>query len=728
MNRQPLIPGSLRAVAIAGGLLLPAMMIAQIDRSKAPQPGPAPVVNLGAHTSFLLPNDMRVIVVQNHKLPLVSVQVRFDIPPLAQGDRTGYIEMMGELLATGTSTRDKAAIDGTVDRMGASLFTNSDGAYASALKKHLPALMDIVSDVIISPSFPETELEKARKRAMSDVQQRQEDPGAIADAVGRVVTFGKAHPYGEVMTEKTLRRIDRGAMAAYHKKFFRPEKGYLVFVGDITEKEAKDLAKEHFGDWKPARVRHVVNEDGTETIDGIGQIRSWKQAATASGERRVVIVDRPGAAQSTIRVSFPLNLQPKDLRALHAQVMNTILGGGVFNARLMQNLREDKGWTYGTGSDLQADRFNGSFHTSANVRTAVTDSAVVETLNEIMRMRDEFVTQEELELAKSYMAGSFARSLEDPRTIARFALNTYINGLQPDHYETYLKRLEAVTIADVQAAAQAFLYPDHAVIFVVGDKKSILPKLEPLSQTIDPAVLELDHNGQLIQEELTPVTDRTAEQIIEHYLEAIGGRAAISTIRDMRTEISTELGGQPTTLIQWYGPGNQYRSAMRVAGNTVQEEILDGTRAVRKVPGEPDLELEDIDLLDLKQIAYPVPEMFIKENVERLYLSGSTKVGDRDAYKILMLTNAGTSVSDYYDMETGLRLRRVDMKFMYGRSLKVVTDYSDYQPAGGVLFPRTQAQTGGPVGSMTMQVTTIEVNKPADVGFFNTGLPERVDE
>ncbi len=708
---------------VVGATLLPAMMTAQIDRSKPPVPGPAPIVHIGEHITFTLPNGLHVIVVENHKLPMVGVQVRFDIVPIGQGDRAGYIDLMGEVLTTGTPTRDKATIDATVDGMGAALFGNSDGVYASGLKKHLPALMDLVSEIVISPTFPEAELEKARKRAISDVQQRQEDPGAIADAVGRVVTFGRQHPYGEVTTEKTLRKVDRSVLEGYHRAFFRPEKGYLVFVGDITEKEARSIAKEHFGKWKPAPVSWVVNEDDTETIDGIGNVTSLRRTATPTGVRRVVIVDRPGAAQSTIRVGYPLNFQPKDLRALNAQVMNTILGGGVFNARLMQNLREDKGWTYGTGSSLDADRFNGSFHTSANVRTEVTDSAIVETLKEIERMRNESVTAEELDLAKRYMAGSFARSLEDPRTVARFALNTYLNELPADHYATYLQRLDAISVADVTAAAEAFLYPDNAVIFVVGDRNAIMAKLEPLSQATNPVVLELDHNGEIYAEELTPVMDRTAEQVIERYIEAIGGRDAINKIHDMRMDLGTELGGDPVTLTQWYGLNGAYRSAMKAGGTTVQEEILDGTRAVRKSIGQEDQELMDIDLSDLQFNARPVPELFLKNHVDRFIMSGKTTIGERLVYKVTMMTSSGTSVNDYYDAETGLKLRRVDLKFMYGKSLNIITDYSDYQPAGEVLFPRTMVQSGGPSGSMTLHVTGIEVNKAVQPGFFDTGLP-----
>ncbi len=728
MNRPTMNARMLTAGLLASGLLFPALMTAQIDRTKAPAPGPAPTVHVGEHITFTLGNGMRVILVQNHKLPVVGVQLRFDIPPMIQGERTGYIDLMGELLPTGTPTHDKASLDEAVDRMGALLATTSDGVYVNGLKKHLPALMELLSEVAISPTFPEAELEKARKRAMSDVQQRQEDPSAISDAVGRVVTFGRAHPYGEVMTEKTLQRVDRGVLLGYHAKFFRPEKGYLVFVGDVTEKEVKALAKEHFGKWKPKPVSHVVNEDGTETIEGIGMVRPWNHVATPAGPRRVIIVDRPGSAQSIIRVGFPLNYQPKDIRSLSAQVMNTILGGGVFNARLMQNLREDKGWTYGAGSSLDPDRFNGSFHASVSVRTEVTDSAVTETLAEIERMRNEPVTEEELDLAKRYMAGSFARSLEDPRTVARFALNTYLNGLAEDHYATYLKRLEAITVADVQAAAQAFLHPDHVAIFVVGDKSAIMAKLEPLSQTTDPAVLELDHNGVIPVEELEPVRDRTAEQIIEHYLEAIGGREAINKIHALRMEQATELGGQPVTLTQWFGLNGVYRSAMKANGLTVQEEILDGTRAVRKTPEGEDEELMDIDLYDLQMNAHVVQEMHAREIAERIILSGKTMVGDRPAYKVTMMTNAGTSLNDYYDAETGLKLRRVDMKFMYGRSLNIVTDYSDYRAVNGVLFPYIQAQSGGPVGSMTMRITGMEVNKTEAPGFFETGLPPVKDE
>jgi len=722
------------ALCVVGGLLAPALMIAQLDRSRPPAPGPAPEVHLGEHTSFTLTNGMRVIVVENHKLPMVSVQVRFDIPPVMQGDKTGYIDMVGDLLTAGsggtggTVARRKASIDEEIDRLGASLFASSDGVYASGLKKNLPALLDIVEDVVLRPSFPQDEFEKVKTRYRSSVMQRRDDADAIAEAVGRSVTFSRAHPYGEVMTEKTLDQVGVKHIQSYYHRYFRPEKGYLVFVGDITGKEAKELAKDHFENWKPAQQIAALNEDGTEPVDGLGTVRYMSKVATPSGVRRVVLVDRPGATQSVIRVMFPLNLQPKDLRAQSGQVMNTIFGGGVFNARLMQNLREDKGWTYGAHSSLDPDRYNASFTASLSVRTAVTDSAITEILKEMERMRTDPVTADELELAKNHMAGSFARSLEDPRTVARFALNTHLNELPADHYATYLKRLDALTAADVQAAAGSFLHPDNAVILVVGDRKQIYYALEPLSMSTNPIVAELDENGAQYQETLTPVSDRTVDQVIEAYIAAIGGRAAIGKITDLRMDLETTTEGRPAGITKWFGRGGKFRSEATLETTIQQEVIVDGTRAVRRDPGGEE-ELMDIDLLDLQMNAYPVPESELAKHTERMFLNGRALIDGRPAYKVTMMTNAGTTVSDYYDTETGLKLRRVDQKFMYGKSLNIVTDYGDYKAAEGVLFPHSIIEGGGPAGGqVTFIVKAIAVNKGTVAGFFDTKLPPAGDE
>lgn len=707
-------------------LSLPLSMTAQLDRSKPPAPGPAPTVQLGEHTTFQLKNGMRVIVVENHKLPMVSVQLRFDIPPIVQGDKAGMVDLVGDLLAAGTAQRTKAQIDREVDQLGATLATTNDGLYASCLKKNLNALMPVVKDVVTAPAFPEREFAKVVTRTRSGLQQRREDPDAMADVVGRAVTFGRVHPYGEVTTERTLDNVAPKHIRGYYQLFFRPEKGYLVFVGDINEKEAKQLATEHFGGWQPIRPATIKNEDGSEEMEGLGKVRYMPRVAVPSGTRRINVVDRPGAAQSVIRVGFPLNLQPRDVRALPAQVMNTILGGGVFNARLMQNLREDKAWTYGAYSSMEADRFNGHFHSNVSVRTAVTDSAVAEIIRELERMRREPVTKEELELAKRYMAGSFGRGLEDPRTVARFALNTYLNELPEDHYATYLQRLNAVTLEDVQTAAEAFLHPDQAVVLVVGDLEQFEEGLSALSMDRTRPVLVLDENGAIWQEDIEPVADRKAEDVIAAYIQAIGGRGTWDKVAHLRRSATGTLKGRPVKVTEWFAPNRLYRSETVVNDLPFEDVVFDGERAGRRGPEGQD-ELTDVDLQDLIFFAHPVPEVDLDGRLDRMALAGRTMVGDRPAYKVVLMTQHGTSVADYFDVETGLLLQRVEEKFMVGRNVRIVTTFAEHTPFQGLLMPKRIVRRGHPAGKLEVTLDAVELGRVPAMDFFATGLPPVVE-
>ena len=732
----PLALAARTLFTLTAPLFLPSIMIAQLDRSRPPAPAPPPEVLLAEYGSFKLSNGMQVIVVENHKLPLVNVQLRFDIPPVVQGDKAGYVDMVGDLLPAGTGLRTKAQIDEEIDRAGAHLYTTNDGMYAGGLKKNLPQIMDVLEDVARNATFPETELERVRTRMISSVKQRQDDPDAIAEAVGRSVTFGKTHPYGEITTEATLANIKREQVVAYYKRFFRPEKGYLVFIGDITEKEAKQIAKKRFGDWK-VPMNAIPNEDGTETVEGLGDVRTLQKPITAGGMRRVSYVDRPGAAQSVIRVSFPLILPPNDIRAMSAQVMNTILGGGVFNARLMQNLRERNAFTYGAYSSLEIDRHNSSFTAMVSVRTEVTDSAVIEILNEIERLAQEPITAEELELAKNYMAGSFARSLEDPRTVARFALNTFLNDLPKDHYATYLQRLEAITTSDVERAAQTFLHPDKAIIFVVGDKEKIQYKLPALSANPNDRVIELDVDGDMYRENIRPAGNKTAEEVIENYLEAIGGREAIEKLKNVYMRLGTTIQGSPITVNQWYGEGAKFRSETKLhhphtaevehPEEVIQEVVFDGDRAMSRTPQGME-ELENAELTEVKAQALPVPELETKRYAERMSLSGITEVNGQEAYKVTITARGGAIIYDYFAVDSGLKLRRVEKKSVMGRPMTITTDYRDHKEVEGVKFAHKIEQGGGPMGEVVLTLWHVEAGKAQPPGFFETGLPPISDE
>ncbi len=708
-------PDSLRsAVALATLILATASpMHAQVDRTKPPAPAPAPVVNVGRHATFKLDNGMRVILVEDHAQPMVSVQVRFDIDPVLQGDRTGYIDLMGELLASGTATMDKEAIDLTVDRLGAELSTSSDGVYASCLKKNLGPLFELVHAVVTTPTFPADEFEKARKRTMSALQSRKDDPDGIADAVGRVLTYTKAFPYGEVVTEKSVGRIERGHLEAYYKRFFQPGQAYLVLVGDLTEKEARSLATKRFGKWTGAPVAGTRDADGNEVVEGLGTIRRPAHAPGNARVRRVAVVDRPGAPQSVLRVVFPVDLKPNDPMSLAGQVMNTILGGGVFNARLMQNLREDKAYTYGAYSSLDPDRHCGSFSASASVRTEVTDSAASEVMFELEHMRLNGVKEDELSLAKSYMAGSFARSLEDPRTVARFALNTYMYDLPQDHYATYLKRLDTVSAASVLAAAERFLHPDNAAILVVGDMEKVGNKLVPLS--FEQGVMQLDENGDPFREELGPVpAGVTPRTVLDAYFKALGGREAMEAVRSLKREMNTTVMGMPVTLTEWNAAPDRYAMEMRAGQMLLQQVRCDGKRAQRSGP-EGAHELVDGELAEVRMDAHPFPELQYDGTV-RLALPGVAEVDGEKAYKLMVSTDGDRAFSDYFSVVTGLKLRREELKVTPDGTMRVTTDYKDHRAVKGVLFPHLIVQKG-PL-DMSIAVSSIAVNGAADAKLY----------
>lgn len=710
MFQTPRIPMACALVSA----FIPTLMLAQIDRTQAPVPGPPPQVNVAGSKNSVLPNGMRVIVVENHKLPMVSVQVRFDHPPIKQGGIAGYQDLVGELLTAGTEHRSKEAVDEAVDSLGAQLNGASDGLFASSLKKNFQELMRLVSEVITAPAFDAAEFEKARTRYASGLKMRPEDPDQISEAVARALTFGKHHPYGEVPTEATVAKITRANIVAYYKRFFRPQDGYIVFVGDISEEEAVKLATDRFGGWKGAATETTTDAYGVENVKDLGPIAQADFQPKALGPRQVNFVDRPGSAQSVIRVVFPVDLTPKDPDAISAQVLNTMLGGGVFNARLMQNLREKHAFTYGAYSSIEPDRWCGSFSAGCSVRNAVTDSAVTELMHEIERMVVEPVTPEELALAKSFMAGSFARSLEDPRTIARFALNTQLFGLSPTHYATYLQRLDTVSAQTVQAVAKRLLKPEHAAILVVGDKLEVANKLVPLSST--KAVIYYDANGDLYRETFEmPAAGQTAQTVLDAYVKAIGGASKLAKVKTLSKVYTAEMGGMTVELTEQFAAPHMYAMTMSSGPMVMQRLVYDGVRG-KKSGMDGDDELVDLELEDAKQSSVPFPEIAYKELDYGAMLNGVVEVNGRKCNRILVKKAAGGAFTEYYDAETGLKVRHMEARATEQGTMQVTTDFKDYKEVDGILFPQVIEQNMGQ--NMVFSAKSIEVDRNISPAVF----------
>lgn len=664
-------------------------------RKKAPEGGPPPRIEFGEYQQFKLDNGLEVIVVENHKLPKVTFQLLVDVPPKAYGDKVGMAGMAGEMLSRGTESRTKNEIDEAVDFMGASLSTSSGGAYATALSKHKETLIELMADAVLNPSFPEAEFEKLLQQQLSALALQASDPSYISSTVSDVLTYGEDHPYGEIETKETLENIKLKDLKEYYTENFKPNISYLAFIGDIEVDEARSLAEKYFGGWEKGNVA-----------------REFYPRPKAPEAAQVALVNKDGATQSILNITYPVNLKPGSDDAIVANVLNTILGGGLLSSRLNQNIREDKGYSYGVRSTLQYDKVIGYFAAGGNVRNEVTDSAVVEMLGELERLRTEPVPERELNSVKSFIFGSFARSTERPETVARFALNIARYKLPKDYYATYLEQVEAVTPQRLQEAAQKYLLPDQAYIVVVGNAGEVAEPLERVAPVMmyDKQGRPLDKAGLTVPEGLT------AMDVIENYIEALGGREKLESVKDMSMTMGATIQGMALTMKLKQKATGKMAMTVEMNGSVVNETRYDGEKAMVSAMGQKQvLEGEDADAFKSQAMIHP--ELAYGKKGYELKLTGAEKVDGEPAYKIEITSPDGSKSTEYFAIESGLKLKAVTVQDGPQGSVTVTNRFSDYQEVEGMMVPfQTEAEGMAPV-PLTMKVQEVQIN---------TGLEDEV--
>lgn len=656
---------------------------AQLDRSQRPQAGPAPVIQLGDFDSFTMDNGIKVIVVENRKVPVVSFQLTLDIDPLLEGEAAGYVSMAGSLLGEGTTSRTKAQIDESIDFIGANISTGSTGIFASSLTRHTETLLDLMSDILLNPSFPEAELQRMITQNVSAMANVRNNAGAILRNISTVAVYGENHPYGEITTEESLKNINVDLIRQYYNTYFKPNVAYMVIVGDINAAEARQMMNKYFAQWKPAEVPR----------------KTYAMPKAPQG-RRVVFGERPGAVQSALSITYPVEFTPGHEDAIKASVMNAVLGGGVFSGRLMQNLREDKGWTYGARSSLSPDRLVGRFSAGAEIRNSVTDSAATEILYEMHRLRNEPVTEETVELVKSFMNGSFARSLESPRTIANFALNIERHNLPEDYYKTYLEKLSQVNAQDVQDMARKYLKPDNAIIAVAGNSEVIdnLRKFNPKGE-----VEIYDAFGRrIIEDPVKPApAGVTAESVLENYINAIGGRKNLNKIKDLSQKMTASMMGQTININFFQKAPNKLLVETAMGGMVLSKQVFDGQKAIVVSPMGQQEFTEGVEFEMMRAQATLNAELHYKALGITKTLLGVEKIDGHDMYKIEATASNGTKTFEYYDVVTGLKMQVV--------SPQGNTIYGDYRTVGKVKFPHSVKQQMGPQ-MVEMTLTEVKLN------------------
>jgi predicted Zn-dependent peptidase len=685
----------MKKIAFIINFMFIALVVAQAQqqdfRKTPPEPGPAPKIEIGDYEQFELDNGLKVLVVENDKLPRVTYQVFVDAPPLKEDEYAGAVSMAGQLLKTGTTNKTKAEIDEAVDFIGASLSTSASGVFGSSLTKHKDKLLELMADVLFNPTFPEDEFEKLKTQTLSNLTSSKDDPNAISNMVAQVLRYGKDHPYGELTTEATVENITIDQCKAYYNTYFKPNISYLIVIGDITLEEAKKDAEQYFSEWAKAEVPEPEFEQPDKP-----------------GEAKVAFVNKPGAVQSVIKVTYPVELEVSDPHYLSALVTNTIFGG-YFRSRLNSNLREDKGYTYGVSSTLSPDEEVGYFNAGGSVRNEVTDSAIVEFLYEMKRLQEEKVPEDELNLVKNYRTGALARALEQPTTIARFALNTIRYNLPNDHYSTYLERLNAVTADDVMAMAKRYITPDNAHILVVGNKGEVAEKLERFDA--DGEIDFYDYYGREVEQSKTDMDENmTAQDVIDAYIEALGGKETLMAVEDVSMTMQTNLQGMSMeTIVQRKAP-NKFAMKMVMNGSPMQEQKFDGEAGMASQMGQSQkLEGEALESMEQQAIMFPELQYATDQSV-KLTLNGIENIDGTDAYEVIVESPSGKT-TEYFAVDSGLKIRTVETVENAGQSATITTDIGEYKEVSGIMFPHKLTITGAAPIPLNNEVVSIEVNK-----------------
>ncbi len=457
-------------------LALPMTMLATIslnaqenlDRTKRPEPLGTPGVQLPKIQKAKLANGLEVWLVEKHELPVVAlnlvIQAGSDHDPI---QKPGIASMTADVLDEGTRNRDALKIADELDFIGASLAVRSDvdGSFITlhSITKRLKEALDVFSDVVVNPMFPQAEFERLKKQRQTALLQQKDRPPVIATNAFRHILYGSNHPYGNDAsgTETSLKEMTREDLVDFYNAYYRPNNATLIVVGDATLGDITTRLESLLAGWKSAPVPAL-------TLPPIPNVE----------KRKLYIVDKPGAAQSEIRIGYPAAARnTPDFFPIN--LMNRILGGQ-YTSRINLNLRERHGFTYGARSGFTFNKDSGPFVASAGVATAKTDSSLQEFKNEIDRMHSGGVTADELAFVKKGFAGSFALTFETASQIAGALQNIVLYNLPENYYETFLQNIDNVTLDEVQQTARKYLDSSTMAFVVVGDLKAIRKSSEQL--------------------------------------------------------------------------------------------------------------------------------------------------------------------------------------------------------------------------------------------------------
>ena len=671
-------------------LFLTGIMQAQ-DRPQ-PKPGKAPLVNIKKPQSFVLANGLKVMIVEDHKLPRVTYNLTLDNAPFAEGSKKGVDELTSSLIGNGSKKITKDLFNEEIDFFGANVNFSSRGAYASALSKYASRILELMADGALNPNFTQVEFDKDKAKMIEGLKAEEKSVPAIAGRVTDALAFGKTHPAGEFVTVETINNVTLADVQANYENYFVPENAYLVVIGDVKYKKIKPVIEKLFGSWQKRSTPKLTYANPTNT------------AFT-----QINFVDMPNAVQSEISLVNTINLKMSDPDFFPAAIATYILGGGA-ESYLFQNLREKHGWTYGAYAEIGSGKYVTKLKSTSAVRNVVTDSAVVEFVKEIKKIRTEKVSDELLNNIKAGYIGRFVMQVEKPQTVARYALNIETEKLPADFYENYIKNINAVTPEQVQLAANKYFLVDNTRIVIVGKGSDVLPGLEKLKIPI----FYFDKYGNPLEK---PVAKKevpaglTAKTVLDNYIKAIGGEKAVASVKTLMMLGSASIPQAPSPLT--------FTNKVDVKGKLLVEIAMGPMSLMKQVVNEKGAyvvqqgqtkKIEGADLAEMKASATPFEELQLSKKTG-LVISGIESINGSDAYGI-----ANGKITSFYDVQSGLKVSDSKTVEQGGNKMTQTTNYGDYREVKGVKVPFNIIQNVG--FELDIKMSEVKINEGvSDIDF-----------
>ena len=650
---------------------------AQVDRSVQPKAGATPKISLEKPKSFKLDNGLTVMVVENHKLPRVNFSLFLDNKPAVEGNLVGVSHLIGEMMGNGTSKISKDDFNERIDYFGASVNFGLGSVSGSTLSRYFSDVLSLTVQGALDPLFTQDDLDAEKAKLLDGLKTQGKSASFIAQKVSGALVYGKSHPRGEFETEATVSNVTLNDIKSFYANHFVPENAYLVVVGDVKFNDVKNLVTKEFASWKKASAPKSVY---TEPVN--------------LTETEINFVDVPSAVQAEIYLLNVVDLKMTSPDYYAALLANQILGGGG-EGRLFLNLREAHAWTYGAYSDISGSKYIGNFKASTSVRNAVADSAVVELLSEINKIRTELPTQAELDLAKAKYVGNFIMNAEKPQTIASFALREKTQGLPASYYANYIKNINDVTLEQVKAAAQKYFLHQGSRILIVGKASEILPNLDRLN--IPVKYFDNDANATEKPKQEAVSADMTAQKVLDNYIKAIGGQAAAKSVKTLMLTYKGSIQGQELTLIQKSTADGKSLQEMSAMGMTLTKAVFDGTKGYIVMQGNKK-DLGEAEIAEMKY-SVPIPELMFSDSDIKL-------VGIEEGAYVLTLGDK----SYFYDKDTFLKIgESVTKEVAPGNKMTQKVKYSDYKEVSGVKIPHKTSMNVGM--ELELNITDAKVNE-----------------